>query len=881
MVSLKFWKPKPKPKVSPPSSTLLTPTKSASDPTSKISPSIPITTSGGGSGGSTSLPQAQGRGTDAERLARSRAAEQAAIQARTTQAKIQRELERRAIIREQRRRGTVVQRGGGVRVGRTTYHGSSKVPGTGKTANQLQAEKFKEARKKYGSGIKRGETEGIIVAEGTTPSFKLKSQMKDSKVYTLEQSKEKPEMTYKIDFGSPYQNIDKHLKGFLPMGVSPAQVKEADKTAKQLIKEGLPTGKTYAETNITGSYALEFKEKEPSKLNLSNVISSTFSPGEVIESREGLYVPKIYGLNAPATDLKDIGRNVRNVVTYPFVAYSKDADRTSQELIASENKALRGAGYTIGATGIFAKGMGGSVGSAALSIGTLKLYQVGSPLIRTGLSGYASYSGIKTAVSPDYTPQERIVGGVIGTLGTTGVIYETSPYIKGIMARFSPKYKPVVTEGKVQTIYNIKGKKNIDLRLIPSGDKATGNVPAFKSTAYGFSRKYQSRYIGKQGDVVTSARDLVKFQNKIGKAIEITPGDEGYGLFGTPYDLGTGATQTRVSRLGIASNWKEFIFGTKSDSSGFSFRLTRESPQFVVFEKSKITATGGKGTFKAFGKVSSELEVTALGKVGGIKKVGVTTIGGQKVDIFSAKLLGGGEGLTPNINQLNTGTSSLTSTSSLYGALSSLGLYKKSATKEISSKPLTPSSSLPSVKYTSPPSMSLSKIYSGGSKTSKGTSISSPHYISPPPTIKVPPYSPSRSPKVLTPSRPPSKPPYRSPPITPPPKTPKALPFLKSKPKKLKLTTKTIPVYGRRFGKFKQIGSARSERQALKLGKGWATKTLGATFYVPKAKKVKIPNFYTKETKKGIIYIEKAPKRLKKGTQEVPEIKLYKKTRKK
>jgi len=61
----------------------------------------------------------------------------------------------------------------------------------------------------------------------------------------------------------------------------------------------------------------------------------------------------------------------------------------------------------------------------------------------------------------------------------------------------------------------------------------------------------------------------------------------------------------------------------------------------VVFEQAKITSTGKGGTFKAVGKASTELEVTGFGSIINVKKVGVTSLYGQAVDIFSAKLGGG------------------------------------------------------------------------------------------------------------------------------------------------------------------------------------------------------------------------------------------------
>ena len=83
-------------------------------------------------------------------------------------------------------------------------------------------------------------------------------------------------------------------------------------------------------------------------------------------------------------------------------------------------------------------------------------------------------------------------------------------------------------------------------------------------------------------------------------------------------------------------------------------------------------------------------------------------------------------------------------------------------------------------------------------------------------------------------------------------------------------------VFGRRFGKFKLIGTG-TEKKAFTLGKGWARKTLGATFKVPGTKARKLTGFITKKTKEGILYIEPRGKRLKKGTLEIPEIQYFRK----
>ena len=116
------------------------------------------------------------------------------------------------------------------------------------------------------------------------------------------------------------------------------------------------------------------------------------------------------------------------------------------------------------------------------------------------------------------------------------------------------------------------------------------------------------------------------------------------------------------------------------------------------------------------------------------------------------------------------------------------------------------------------------------------------------------------------------------------PKTPKKLiiPFA------LKGTTlfgkqpKRVQVFGRRFGKWKSIGFARTPRKALTFGRNWAEKTLGVSFKVGgKIKPRKIKHFRTKTTKQGTIFIEKRGRRLKKRGSEVREIQLYPKRKKK
>ena len=87
-----------------------------------------------------------------------------------------------------------------------------------------------------------------------------------------------------------------------------------------------------------------------------------------------------------------------------------------------------------------------------------------------------------------------------------------------------------------------------------------------------------------------------------------------------------------------------------------------------------------------------------------------------------------------------------------------------------------------------------------------------------------------------------------------------------------------FPAYGRRFGTFKLIGYGKTPQQAVGIGRGWAGKTLGATFKVPSFKGSKIGGFRTKKTKEGFVFIEPRRRRLSTKT-EVGEIFSFKRAK--
>jgi len=194
--------------------------------------------------------------------------------------------------------------------------------------------------------------------------------------------------------------------------------------------------------------------------------------------------------------------------------------------------------------------------------------------------------------------------------------------------------------------------------------------------------------------------------------------------------------------------------------------------------------------------------------------------------------------------------------------------------------PTSYSSVMSSISSSAPSLVSSPKISKGYSPTSLSKVMPSSSSIISSPTPPPPSYpKPSRR----LPTPPPSSRPYYY--KQKPPYTPSLLPQQKPfgfylKGTKLKLPKqKRIQIFGRRFGKWKSIGFARTPRQAIFRGREWAERTLGVSFKIGgKLKSQKLYGFRTKKTPKGLIYIEKRRRRLKKRgvSKEVPEIQFYK-----
>lgn len=105
------------------------------------------------------------------------------------------------------------------------------------------------------------------------------------------------------------------------------------------------------------------------------------------------------------------------------------------------------------------------------------------------------------------------------------------------------------------------------------------------------------------------------------------------------------------------------------------------------------------------------------------------------------------------------------------------------------------------------------------------------------------------------------EPPYKEPPTPYKYKSPTTgigSPFFRKRSTKSITSGMKIPVYLRRFGKFRIVGFGRTTGQAIGIGRKFAMEGLGRTFKIGGVKVPKsLPGFRTKKTKKGILFIEK------------------------
>lgn len=488
-------------------------------------------------------------------------------------------------------------------------------------------------------------------------------------------------------------------------------------------------------------------------------------------------------------------------------------------------------------------------GSSILFVVAPSIYTKLPTILRFGVSSYIAYEGVKGATDISYAPETRVASVIAGVAGATGAVFEVLPYIRGITARFSPKYKPVETAP--EGFKTIKTPEiQTEIGLIPPGypsrSGATvgvelpGESPLVKG---GFHRTSggESIFIGENQQLATSQRGL--FAEGKNLALETE-------LFVTPQEPFLKIAETRLSRLGLG----EDLFSVpKQTTIGFGIP---GKPQIGVVQAGVRRYETGTAFRLGTG---TELEATkSYGTIINVRRIGTTVIQGQGVDIFSFRI---GKVRKTSILDVYSGTTTEGTT-----RISGEGLFATtgiSRGRKITTAPTTKTI------FTSL-SVSTGTInFATGKTTARGTgatgtstrisSMLTPQ-ISPPFS---PPRSPPRSPPVSPPLTPRMTPPF-SPPRSPPRQPPK-------NPPSRKFTTgitKTPSLFGgfnvfvRRQGRFRQVGGNLSLGGAFNLGERVTQKGLSQTFKVRGTRGQGTPfrvpkGFYAKQSaKEGIVFIE-------------------------
>jgi hypothetical protein len=578
---------------------------------------------------------------------------------------------------------------------------------------------------KYGNGVSTPDTSNKLTNVITPKETPLTKYVTPTRSSGGSSNQSKPADASYTQGGTTY---DPATKTLLPTQQSQNKV-EAIATPKQTaLSSSLPSVQSTPSQSVMPN---QVKNTNPMMNALGRVGDTLFNP-EVFRLRD------VAKLNPTTSALSN--------TLIPNVSVKTARDYTQNQL---PNNAL-GLAYKVPLEFVPVTGFDLAVLGAGPSVYS-KIPAVG----RIGLTGVGLVTGGFTALNSKATPSQRIAGGIVAGASAVGLYQESSPYIKGQAYKLFPDYKSVKSfngpEGSYKAIDFNNGKSNI--ALIPAGDSMTGSKPAYTSTAYGFNKEYQSKYIDTNFDVTSSAKGFftgTKTGSKININIPETPR-----YFGTPADISTGQTQTRASRLGY-NNLFEF---PKSDSSATTVGGT---PELNLFKKASITKFGEGNSFRAGPSGqggTTELEVY-LNKATVQNKgvIGRTTINGVGVKIYEGEIISSGTDFNlpkskdykfSSNNEYYTSSSGYAS--SIKNPFSSYSKPSSSKTNSFSNiiSSSSSSNSKPSFNYSIP---NIPTRSSGSSKPSSSTySFSSPpsgsSYSQPsPPSFSMPRYSPPSKP---------------------------------------------------------------------------------------------------------------------------------------
>jgi len=253
-------------------------------------------------------------------------------------------------------------------------------------------------------------------------------------------------------------------------------------------------------------------------------------------------------------------------------------------------------------------------GEVGITGGLIAASLFAPPIIGTAISLGVTGLGVRTVFDPSLTAEQRVAGGLVGTLGATGVIAGVTPFFRGVGAsgvRTAP-------EG-FEVLPGIRGVG--DIGLIQPGRGTVGSVdlpPSSPLVRGGFQVRpgEKAQFLGPEQFLTTSQRGLFE----VGRDIPIQRE-----FFVTPQEPTLGIAETRISRLGLAD---PFRF-PESVEIGFG---VPPRPQIGI-TRGEVARVETAEAF-AIGR-GTELEaIRTEGIITDVAQIGRARIRGQGIDIF-------------------------------------------------------------------------------------------------------------------------------------------------------------------------------------------------------------------------------------------------------
>ncbi len=308
-----------------------------------------------------------------------------------------------------------------------------------------------------------------------------------------------------------------------------------------------------------------------------------------------------------------VGFDVLPKITPAFIPREKDV--SLQQVQTLFRQAPGRVGFPVRVAAELIPTTPGEVGITGGLIGASLFFP---PIVGTGISLGVAGLGARTVFDPGLTVEQRTAGGLVGTLGATGVIAGVTPFLRG----FGAKGVRTAPEG-FEVLPGLKGVGDIGLIQPGRGTQVSVDLPPTSPLVRGGFQVRpgeKAQFLGRDQFLTTSQRGLFE----AGRDIPIERE-----FFVTPQEPTLGIAETRVSRLGLQDPFKF------PESVEIGLGLPPRSQIGVT--RGEVARTEVGGAF-AIGR-GTELEaIRTTGIITDVTQIGRARIKGQGVDIFEFEI---------------------------------------------------------------------------------------------------------------------------------------------------------------------------------------------------------------------------------------------------